>query len=271
LFALTPAFEYGRPLNSPENCKETALVDVFSEVDEELRREKLKRFWKKFGPYIIGGVVLFIGAMGGRVYWNDYVNKQRIAESEQYHEALSHFATGDADGAMAALEKLAVGGKYGYDLLASLQLASHYAASGDQEKALQVYDTIAANGSLENRFRDFASLMTASILLDQNAGQDVFDRLEVLAEGDGAWRYSAREMLGLAYFRERDWQQAGDIFSAIMEDSRAPPDLQKRASEFMEMIETQKPAEDLFHLGAGNDPLADGEESVAEGDEPEDD
>jgi len=245
------------------------VVDVFSEVDEELRREKLHKLWKKFGPYVIGGIVLFIGTIGGRVYWDDYVARHRIAESEQYQQALSHLSAGNADAAVAGLEKLAAEGKYGYDLLANLQLAFHYGASGDDEKALQVYDAIASDGDLEDRFREFAGLMAAGILLDQSPGQEVYDRLSVLAEGDGAWRYSAREMLGLAYFREGDWQRAEDVFVTITTDEKAPPDLRNRAYEFMEMIENARPVEDLFHVGGDNEPLADGEQSVADGDEPE--
>ena len=245
------------------------MVDVFSEVDEDLRHEKLKQLGKKFGPFVIGGIVLFIGAMGGRVYWNDYVADQRIAESEQYQQAMTALAAGDSDAAVAGFEALIAKAKYGYDLLARLQVASSYAAEGRAEEALAAYDAIAADGGLEDHFRDFAGIMAAGILLDQNAGQEVYDRLLPLAEEGGAWQYSAREMLGLAYFREGSWQQAEDIFVALTLDNRAPPDLSDRAQEFLEMIENAKPAEDLFDVEGSNDPLADGEENMADGEEPD--
>jgi hypothetical protein len=245
------------------------VVDVFSEVDEDLRREKLKQLAKKFGPYVIGGIVLFIGAMGGRVYWNDYVKAQRIAESEQYQQAMNQLAAGNSDAAVAGFEALIGEAKYGYDLLARLQVASRFAAEGRAEEALAAYDAIAADGNLKGRFRDFASLMAAAILLDQNAGGEVYDRLLPLAEEGGAWQYSAREMLGLAYFREGNWRQAEDTFVALTIDNRVPPDLRNRAQEFMEMIENAKPVEDLFDVERGNDPLADGEENVADREEPD--
>ncbi len=112
------------------------MVDVFSEVDEELRHDKLKRLGKKYGPFVIGGIVLFIGAMGGRVYWDEYVTTQRIAESEQYQQAMTALAAGDRDAAMTGFEALIGEAKYGYGLLARLQAASSYAAQGRAEEAL---------------------------------------------------------------------------------------------------------------------------------------
>lgn len=244
------------------------MIDAFSEVDEELRHDKLKRLGKKYGPFVVGGIVLFISAMGGRVYWDEYVTTQRIAESEQYQQAMTALAAGDRDAAMTGFEALIGEAKYGYGLLARLQAASSYAAQGRAEEALAAYDAIAADGDLEDRFRDFASLMAAAILLDQNAGGEVYDRLLVLAEEGGAWQYSAREMLGLSYFREGSWRQAEDIFVALTLDTRAPPDLRNRAQEFLEMIENAKPVEDLFEARGSTDPLADGEEIVADGVEP---
>ena len=247
------------------------MVDVFSEVDEDLRHEKLKAMGKKFGPYVVGLIVLFIGGMGGQVYWEDHVKEARIAESERYHAAMTQLADGNSPAAMTGFEALIADAEYGYDLLARLQVASNHAAEGRFVEALGAYDTIAADGDVEDRFRDFANLMAAGILLDQNAGQEVYDRLLPLTEETGGWHYSAKEMVGLAHFREGHWQAAEDIFSVLVLDTNTPQELRNRAQEFLEMIEAVKPAEDLFDLGQDNETLADEEENVPNGDEPETD
>ena len=42
------------------------MSDIFREVDEEVRLEKLNAFWKRFGTGIVTLVLLAIAAVGGR-------------------------------------------------------------------------------------------------------------------------------------------------------------------------------------------------------------
>lgn len=244
------------------------MVDVFTEVDEDLRHEKLKALAKKFGPYLVLAIVLFIGAMGGQVYWEDHVKNTRIAESERYNTAMTQLQAGDSTSALAGLDTLIAKSEYGYGLLSRLQVASFYAKDGQMDKALSAYDAITADGNVEDRFRDFASLMAAGLLMDMNAGEEVFQRLIPLAREAGSWQYSAKELIGLAYFRQGNWQAAEEIFSDLVLSQGTPQDLRNRAQEFMAMIEVAKPAEDLFNIVQGNETLADEEESVADGEEP---
>jgi len=36
------------------------VTDIFHEVDEEVRREQLKKLWERFGGYIIAACVLVV-------------------------------------------------------------------------------------------------------------------------------------------------------------------------------------------------------------------
>ncbi len=48
---------------------EAFVSDIFNEVDEELRREQLKKLWERYGILIIALAVLFVAAVGG---WRGY-------------------------------------------------------------------------------------------------------------------------------------------------------------------------------------------------------
>ena len=41
------------------------MSDIFSEVDEELRREQLRKLWEGYGVYLIAACVLLVAAVGG--------------------------------------------------------------------------------------------------------------------------------------------------------------------------------------------------------------
>ena len=48
------------------------MADIFHEVDEEVRREQLKRLWDRYSIYLIALAVLIvagIGAWRGYEYW----------------------------------------------------------------------------------------------------------------------------------------------------------------------------------------------------------
>ena len=41
------------------------VSDIFTEVDEEVRREQLKKLWDKYGNYAVAAAVLLVLAIGG--------------------------------------------------------------------------------------------------------------------------------------------------------------------------------------------------------------
>ena len=52
------------------------------EVEENLRRDQARDFGKRYGGWIIGGVLLFLAAVGGWIYWQDRQAKQAQQQSE---------------------------------------------------------------------------------------------------------------------------------------------------------------------------------------------
>ncbi len=45
------------------------VSDIFHEVDEEVRREQLKKLWDRYGNYVVAAVVLLIAGIGA---WRGY-------------------------------------------------------------------------------------------------------------------------------------------------------------------------------------------------------
>lgn len=63
-----------------------------SEVDDELRRERLTSFWTRWGLVI--GAVLLIGlaAFGGYLYWQHRQHEQAGADGEQLQPPMTRWA-----------------------------------------------------------------------------------------------------------------------------------------------------------------------------------
>ena len=52
------------------------MADIFQEVEEEIRRERLKQLWDRYGLYIVIAAVLIVGAVAGWRGWQWYETKQ---------------------------------------------------------------------------------------------------------------------------------------------------------------------------------------------------
>ena len=45
------------------------MSELFDEVDEDVRRDQLKKLWEQYSIYIIAGALLIIASVGG---WRGY-------------------------------------------------------------------------------------------------------------------------------------------------------------------------------------------------------
>ena len=68
------------------------MADIFQEVDEEVRREQLKKLWARYGNYIVAACVVVVLAVGG---WRGYEwwQSKRAAESGAAFEQAVTLAT----------------------------------------------------------------------------------------------------------------------------------------------------------------------------------
>ena len=45
------------------------MADIFQEVDEEVRREQLKKLWERYANYVYAAAILVVAGVGG---WRGY-------------------------------------------------------------------------------------------------------------------------------------------------------------------------------------------------------
>ena len=163
------------------------MADIFSEIDEDIRRERLQKLWKRFGPHLIGLALLIVVGIGGwRGY--QYMEAQKAAEASAQFEAAAALAeSGKQAEADAALAKIAAeSGSPAYRTIARLRQAASLAAS-DPKAAVAAFDAIAADGGAERSFRDLAGLRSGFLLVDIASFDDMKTRLEPLAGGSVHW------------------------------------------------------------------------------------
>jgi hypothetical protein len=209
---------------------------LLREVEEELRRERLEKIWKDYGTYVIAVAALIVLAVAGYKFWES----RRIAASQeagkQYEEALILFNEKKEGSAEKEFEKIASERAGGYRALAQLQLAGAQAKQGKKAEALSTYEALANDGSADPMLRDFARLQAAGVRIGEADFTEMENRLTPLMAEDSPWRYSARELLGLAAFKAGKNSEARTILTPLFVDQATPQTISERVQIVMAEI-----------------------------------
>ncbi len=221
-----------------DKSRKDRLADdaIFREVDEELRQDRTRQLWEKYGGYALGAAVALVLGVAGYQGWTAYDKSVREDQGDRYAVADRLAGAGEYEAAARAFADLAADAGAGYATLARLRQAAAMVAAGDRAGALSVWDALAADDGVEPVYRDLADLMWALHSVDEGAPEEVAARLEPLIAPDGAWRFTAMETMAVLRLRTGESQAARDLFTRIVDDDQAPPDARSRAREMLDAL-----------------------------------
>jgi hypothetical protein len=214
------------------------VSDIFQEVDEEVRREQLKKLWDRYNSYVIALAVLVVAGVAA---WRGYSwwEAKKAAESGAAFEVASTLAdTGKYADAEAAFAKIVADGTSGYRSLARLREAAALAQT-DAKAALAAYGQIAADRSVGPVLQDLAALRAGAMLLDAGSFDEARRKLEPLTGDDRTFRHTAREFLMLAAWRAGNAAEAKRWFDVIMNDAQTPAATRSRVEMLMALGPTE--------------------------------
>jgi hypothetical protein len=211
------------------------VSELFDEVDEEVRREQLKRLWDRYSIYIIAAALLIVAGVGGwRGY--QYLEAKKAAEAGAAFDSAVELSDQNKHAeAQAAFEKLAATAPGGYRMLARLRAAAE-AANGDPKAGARMFDDIAADPSVGALEQDLARIRAAGLLLDTESYQNMLQRLEAAAKPGATFRHSAREMLALSAWRANDTTAARQWLDMIANDGETPSAMRSRAEALQALL-----------------------------------
>jgi hypothetical protein len=209
--------------------------NIFREVDEDLRREQMTALMDKYGVYVLIGAALIIATVGGYNVYSWWADKRAAENGAAYYQATVLLDAKKAPEALDAFSKFAGHASGGYRTLAELEVAALHAQQGRKVDAIVVYDRIAQSGA-DATLRDFARVQAATLRLDDADRAEIVKRLAGLNTDNNAWRYSARELLGLAAFRSGDTAESEKVFSQILADAGAPAEIRRRAEAMLALL-----------------------------------
>lgn len=206
------------------------MTDFIQEVDEDLRREHYKRLWDKYGKFAVAAAVALVLAIAGTVAYRDWQKNRRAEDTRKLIEAVELSVTDQKLGpdALASLAKSAGGG---VGTLARLHQAAALIRGNETAKAIEVYDQVAADGSVDPIFRDLAVLLASQHRADGPEAPAAALKLAPLTQDTNPWRHPALELTAAIALNQGDKSRARDIFRRLADDATASAAIRGRAAE----------------------------------------
>ena len=208
------------------------LANIFHEVDEEVRRERLRQLWDRYGLYVLIVALIFVAGIAGWRGWEYYQHQRAATFGSQFEAASALAAAGNFAEAEKAFARIAADGNRGYRVLARLREAEA-AIAGDRAAAVSRFDAIAADTGVDQRFRDLAAVRAGLLMVDTASHADMEKRLESVAAAGRPFRHTARELLALSAFRAGDKSALQRWSELIAGDGESPAQMRARVEAML--------------------------------------
>jgi hypothetical protein len=203
------------------------LSDIFREVEEDVRREKLEKFWKAYGVHVMALLALVLIGVAGFELWQRQEAIWRDKDSQEFIAAQRITNPVPATRAFANLAKTAHGG---YALLAKMEQADALALSGQTAQAVTLYKQIADQD--HGQLGAAARIRGGWAMADTAPRADLQSFLQPLLDPANAWRQMAQEILAYSDYHQGKTLVAAEEFTKLAADPGSPDQLRSRAQAF---------------------------------------
>ncbi len=215
-----------------------AEENIFNEVDEELRNERMRNLWRKYAPIIFGLILLIVLSVAGKEAYTWWKNDVSAKSSDQFYVAIELANDGNIDEAQKALDIVVSEGSGDYAILAQFRSASLLLEADKVKEAVAAYDALAT--SLSNpSLRDLALILAGFALVDGGDVKEVEARVGGFLAPDNVLRNRAKEAIALTHYGAGDINEALGVFEQIMADPLASSQNNARVQIYVEQLIAQ--------------------------------
>ncbi|MEO0683273.1 MAG: tetratricopeptide repeat protein [Pseudomonadota bacterium] len=202
------------------------------EVSEELRRDRLWALWRRWGPFVIGGVVIVVAAAAGLSWWS--------AQQEQAAREIGGrlVEAGEAADPAAAFAAAAEGADPGPALVARLNQAAAEARAGREDDALATLSRVTEDADAAPVYRALAAFKMALLQAPTRSPEERAALFDPHAAEGAPFRLLALEQRAAAHLAAGALSAARADAQAAQGDPMATPTLVDRLDQLLILIET---------------------------------
>jgi hypothetical protein len=212
------------------------LVDLFNEVDEELRGEQAASVFRRVVPWVTGVLAVVLVGYFGFWAFKSYQDRNQAAASLAYQKGVDALEQGDNAGALTNFQAAVKAGAPGFKTLALMQEGDLKQSAGKPDESAKLYDQAAATAP-NAVLGDLSRLKAALALLDTTPLPQLKTRLAPLAVAKRPYAAFAQEALAMAELMAGRTQDARRDLSVLQVSLGAPDGMRQRAQIAVALID----------------------------------
>lgn len=201
------------------------MADVFVEVDEALKQEKLEALWKKYGGLLIGAIIAIILGTAVNAGYKSWKDSHDIKQTNILLDAIDQNAS-DNPALLSATDTL----EGELKVLAKIKAAGTALQNNNMEEATGIYADIASDNNAPNIFKSLASYMIVQTSQDMDTDQKLASLQAMAQDDNNPWNaYAKLDVALLLANQNQDFTTARSHLKALIDDETAPETLRQKA------------------------------------------
>ncbi|MDA9734984.1 tetratricopeptide repeat protein [SAR116 cluster bacterium] len=196
--------------------------EIISEIEEDLQKERFKKYWKNYGKYIYLLIMFIIFSVGG---WQIYelLEKRRNIEASNIFLNILDVSKEDTEKAIEEIDKIK-NLPNGYELLIKFQKANLHIKNNQISDAVLLFNQIHMDSSIDQNYRDIAFLLS---IMHHYKQENSFAKLDNIISNNEHFAMLAKELKAYILYDNGKIKGAQNILEEILNS----PNISQRSNE----------------------------------------
>ena len=206
--------------------------EIISEIEEDLQKERFKKYWKNYGKYISLLIVFIIFSVGSwQIY--EFIEKRRNIEASNIFLNILDVSKEDTEKAIEEIDKIKNLPK-GYELLIKFQKANLFIKNNQITDAVLLFNQIHQDKTIDQNYKDIAVLL--SIMHRYNQENSIV-KLDNIINTNEHFAMLARELKAYILYDDGKIKGAQNILEEILNSQNISQRYNERISNILKTFE----------------------------------
>ena len=209
------------------------MANIFNEIDEDIRKEKYKNLWNKYGKYLIGLIFLMI------IFFslNQFMQSNSISKNkkilETYFNASEEIEKNQIKIAKNYLENVINEDNKTLAAFSKFRLSSLYYLNDEKEKFQNELILLYKDSSIDDLYRELALYKYILINLDSITLEDMKFEIDSLSITEKKLEPYFQEIIAIKHLLLNQNDKANIIFKNLLLNNLIPFDLKIRLEKLL--------------------------------------
>lgn len=196
--------------------------EIISEIEEDLQKERLKKYWSLYGKYISSVIILVIVIIGGWQFYNFWENKKNNDASNNFLNILS-ISNNDINEAINKINGLS-DLPNGYKFLLKFKKASLLNKNGNNPEAQLIWKELYSDKYIDPDYKDIAII---SSLMNDYDQPELIAKLDDIIKNNINFSNLSKELKASILYDNGKRQESKDLFIELLNS----PGINQRSRE----------------------------------------